>query len=164
MKNMTRMILVAFLALPLLVACKKEEAPKVEAKAAMSAPAGDDLAAWRDYLQDVVPRNMGGIANQPYVYLLPGENAPDFQDQYDRMLEKAQSDVGRGIISGNMLAYASPASAKMADIVVASFEGVPPDSMKGVRVLFIGHPADGERVKAAVEPAGVNYVFVDSSK
>lgn len=163
MKNMTRLMLVAFLALPLLAACKKDEAPVVEAKAAMSAPASDDLTAWRDYLQDVVPRNMGGIANQPYVYLLPGESAPDFQDQYDRMLEKAQSDVGRGIISGNMLAYASPASAKMADIVVASFAGVPPGSMKDVRVLFIGHPADGDRVKAAVEPAGVNYVFVDSS-
>ncbi|TAK37915.1 MAG: hypothetical protein EPO30_08405 [Lysobacteraceae bacterium] len=164
MKNMTRMILVAILALPLLAACAKEEAPKVEAQAAMSAPAGDDLDAWRAYLQDVVPRNMGGIANQPYVYLLPGESAPDFQDQYDRMLEKAQSDVGRGIISGNMLAYASPASAKMADIVVASFASVPPGSMKGVRVLFIGQPADGDRVKAAVEPAGVNYVFVDSTK
>ena len=163
MKNMTRMILVAILALPLLAGCKKEEAPKVEAQP-LSAPASDDLGAWRDYLQDVVPRNMGGIANQPYVYLLPGESAPDFQAQYDRMLEKAQSDVGRGIIAGNMLAYASPASAKMAGIVVASFEGVPADSMKGVRVLFIGQPADGERVRAAVEPAGVNYVFVDSSK
>ena len=30
--------------------------------------------------------------------------------------------------------------------------------------MFIGQPADGERVKAAVEPAGVDYVFVDSSK
>jgi hypothetical protein len=163
MKNMTRMILVAILALPLLAGCKKEEAPKVEAQP-LSAPASDDLGAWRDYLQDVVPRNMGGIANQPYVYLLPGESAPDFQAQYDRMLEKAQSDVGRGIIAGNMLAYASPASAKMADIVVASFEGVQPATMKGVRVLFIGQPADGERVKAAVEPAGVDYVFVDSTK
>ena len=162
--KMTKLILVAFLAVPLLAACKKEEAPQVEVKPAMSAPATDDLAEWRDYLQDVVPRNMGGIANQPYVYLLPGESAPDFQDQYDRMLEKAQADVGRGIIAGNMLAYASPASAKMADIVVASFEGVPPDSMKGVRVLFIGKPVGDARVRAAVEPAGVNYVFVDTSK
>ena len=163
MKNMTRMILVAILALPLLAGCKKEEAPKVEAQP-LSAPASDDLGAWRDYLQDVVPRNMGGIANQPYVYLLPGESAPDFQAQYDRMLEKAQSDVGRGIIAGNMLAYASPASAKMADIVVASFEGVPADSMKGVRVLFIGKAPDSDRVQAAVTPAGVEYVFVDTGK
>ena len=98
------------------------------------------------------------------MYLLPGESAPDFQDQYDRMLEKAQSDVARGIITGNMLAYASPASAKMADLVIAAFNGVPADSMKGVRVLFIGKAADSDRVKAAVSPAGVEYVFVDTAK
>jgi len=164
MKKITRLLLVAMMALPLLSACKKEEAPVAETKAPMAAPRTDDLAAWRDYLQDVVPRNMGGIANQPYVYLLPGEAAADFQDQYDRMLEKAQNDVGRGIIAGNMLAYASPASARMADIVIASFEGVAADTMKGVRVLFIGKPEDNERVKAVVEPAGVDYVFVDTSK
>ena len=164
MNKMTRMILVALLALPLLSACKKEEAPKAEVKAAMAAPTSDDLDAWRAYLQDVVPRNMGGISNQPYVYLLPGESAPDFQAQYDRMLEKAHNDVGRGIIAGNMLAYASPASARMADIVIASFENVEPDTMKGVRVLFIGAAADSERVKAAVSPTGVEYVFVDTAR
>jgi hypothetical protein len=130
----------------------------------MSAPKTDDRTAWVDYLNDVVPRNLAGIPNQPYVYFLPGESATDFQDQYDRLLEKAQADVGRGIISGNMLAYASPASAKMADLVVAAFEGVPAGSMKGVRVLFIGKPADSERVKTAVAPAGVEYVFVDTDK
>jgi len=166
MKTMTRVMaiaLVALVALPL-AACKKEEAATVEAAPPMSAPTTEDRQAWVDYLNDVVPRNMAGITNQPYVYFLPGESAPDFQDQYDRLLEKAQMDVGRGIITGNMLAYASPASARMADLVVASFEGVPADSMKGVRVLFIGKPADSDRVKAAVEPAGVNYVFVDTTK
>lgn len=166
MKTMTRVMaiaLVALVALPL-AACKKEEAPKAVEAPPMSAPTTEDRQAWVDYLNDVVPRNMAGITNQPYVYFLPGESAPDFQDQYDRLLEKAQMDVGRGIITGNMLAYASPASARMADLVVASFEGVPADSMQGVRVLFIGQPADSDRVKAAVEPAGVNYVFVDTTK
>jgi hypothetical protein len=115
-----------------------------------------------DYLSDAVQRNMGGIANQPYVYMLPGESAPDFQAQYDRLLEKTTADVGRGIIEGNMLAYGGPASARMADLVVASFKNVPPGTMKGVRVLFIGKAADSERVKAAVTPAGVDYVFVEA--
>ena len=163
MKTMTRLILIACLVLPF-AACKKQEAPQAVVKAPMSAPTTDDRQAWVDYLNDVVPRNMTGIANQPYVYLLPGESAADFQDQYDRLLEKAQSDVARGIIAGNLLAYASPASAKMADMVIAAFEGVPADSMKNVRVLFIGNPADSERVKAAVSPTGVEYVFVDTSK
>lgn len=165
MKTMTRVMtlaLVALFALPL-AACKKDEAAKVEAPPPMSAPATDDRQAWVNYLNDVVPRNMGGITNQPYVYFLPAADTADFQEQYNRLLVKAQTDVGRGIITGNMLAYASPASAEMADLVVASFEGIPPESMKGVRVLFIGKPADNERVKAAVEPAGVNYVFVDTT-
>lgn len=163
MKTMTRLILIACLVLPF-AACKKQEAPQAVVKAPMSAPATDDRQAWVDYLNDVVPRNMAGITNQPYVYLLPGESASDFQDQYDRLLEKAQGDVARGIIAGNLLAYASPASAKMADLVIAAFDGVPADSMKGVRVLFIGHAADSERVKAAVAPAGVDFVLVDTTK
>ncbi len=162
-KTMTRLLVIACLVLPF-AACKKQEAPQEAVKPPMSAPKTDDRQAWVDYLNDVVPRHMAGIPNQPYVYLLPGESAPDFQDQYDRMLEKAQGDVARGIISGNMLAYASPASAKMGDLVIAAFDGVPAESMKGVRVVFIGKAADSERVKAAVSPAGVEYVFVDTDK
>ena len=164
MKHTTRLVLTALLALPLMAGCKKEEAPVAQVKAPMSAPTTDDRQAWVDYLNDIVPRHLTGIPNQPYVYLLPGESAADFNDQYGRLLEKAQSDVARGIISGNLLAYASPASAKMADLVVSAFDGVPADSMKGVRVLFIGHADDNERVKAAVEPAGVEYVFIDTGK
>ena len=164
MKTMSRLMLIACLVLPALAACKKEEAVQAEVKPAMSAPATDDRQAWVDYLNDVVPRNMAGIANQPYVYLLPGTSAPDFNEQYNRLVDKAQSDVARGIIAGNLLAYASPASDRMADLVVSAFDGVPADSMKGVRVLFIGKAADSERVKAAVSPAGVEYVFVDTGK
>lgn len=163
MKTMTRLLMIACLVLPFM-ACKKQEAAAPVVKAPMSAPKTDDRQAWVDYLNDVVPRHLAGIPNQPYVYLLPGESAPDFQDQYDRMLDKAKSDVARGIITGNMLAYASPASARMADMVIAAFDGVPAESMKGVRVLFIGKEADSERVKAAVSPAGVEYVFVDTAK
>ena len=164
MKKMTRLVLIAFLALPLLAGCKKEEAAVVQVKPPMSAPTTDDHQAWVDYLNDIVPRHLEGIPNPPFVYLLPGESAPDFNDQYNRLLTKAESDVARGIISGNLLAYASPASEQMADLVTAAFESVPVDSMKGVRVLFFGDPADSERVKEAVEPAGVEYVFIDTSK
>src|SRR3546814_12505943 len=105
---------------------------------------------------------MGAIANQPYVYLLPGESDGDFEGNYERLAEKAHTDVARGIIRGNMLAYASPASAKMADIVIAAFKDVPPDTMEGVRAAFIGEAADGERVQAEVSPAGVTSDFVEA--
>ena len=61
-----------------------------------------------------------------------------------------------------MLAFISPASNRMADLIAAAFTDIEPNSMKGVKVLFIGKAADSERVKAAVAPAGVNYVFVEA--
>lgn len=159
MRTMTRLLLIACLVLPF-VACKKAEAPAPEAKAPMSAPTTDDRQAWVDYLNDVVGRHRGNIANEPYVYFLPGESSEGFEGMYGRLSEKAASDVSRGIISGNMLTYASPASARMADMVINAFQSVPADSMKGVKLLFIGKKADNERVKTAVAPAGVDYVFV----
>lgn len=155
-----RLLLIACLTLPF-AACKKEE-PKEAVKAPLSAPTSDDAAAWRAYVSDVVTRNMGSITNQPFVYLLPGESTPDFQGSYDRLLEKAKADVSRGIIEGNLLAYASPASAKMADIVIESFKDIQPNSMKGVKLLFIGKPEDNERVRAAVAPAGIDYTFIEA--
>ncbi len=160
MKTMTRLMLIACLVLPF-AACKKAEAPAPEVQAPMSAPTTNDKQAWVEFLNDVVNRNRGSVTNEPFVYFLPAvENLDEAQGYYDRLAEKARSDVSRGIISGNLLAYASPDSAKMADMVVYAFQDVPADSMKDVKVLFIGKKADRDRVKAAVTPAGVNYVFV----
>ncbi len=162
MNIVNRLVLIACLALPF-AACKKEEAPKETVKAPLSAPANpEDREGWHAYLSDVVTRNLDGIQNAPYVYTLPPESVPDFASQYERQLEKARTDVARGIIAGNLLAYGGPSSSKMADIVVESFKDVQPNSMKGVKVLFIGDPADNARVEAAVKPAGVDYKFIEA--
>ena len=161
MKNLTRLLVIAFLALSF-AACKKEEAPKVDAvKAPMAMPTTEDVAAWRDYVTDVATRNMDGINNSPYVYFLPGEASEGFGGLYERQLEKVEGDLGRGIIEGNMLVFASPAQENTAEMIETAFKQVPAGTMKGVKVLFVGTPILGERVRAAVEPAGVNYVFVE---
>jgi hypothetical protein len=166
MNMTTRALLIACLALPFVAACQKgEEAPQQEeaavAQAPLTAPTTDDENAWGTYLVEVVKRNMEGVTSSPYLYTLPAESSPDFQGYYDRQLEKAQIDIQRGILEGNLLAYGGPSSAKMADLVVASFEKAQPGSMKGVKVLFIGKPEDSERVQAAVAPSGVDYKFVE---
>ncbi|HST43974.1 MAG TPA: hypothetical protein VLK29_01995 [Luteimonas sp.] len=161
MNTISRLMLAACLAAAV-TACKKEEAPQKVERAVVAVPTTDDLTGWRPYVSDVVTRNMGGISNQPYVYLLPAESSADFAGSYERLLDKAKTDVARGIVTGNLLAYASPSSAKMADIVVASFADVAPNTMKGVKVIFIGDQADNARVQAAVVPAGVDFVFVEA--
>ncbi|QIL20111.1 hypothetical protein [Thermomonas sp. HDW16] len=162
MNTMSRLLVIACLALPF-AACKKEEAPKVEAVAApLTAPTSDDVSAWRTYVTDVAKRNMDGVNNSPYVYFLPSEGSEGFGGQYERLLEKVEGDLSRGIIEGNMLVFASPASTKIAELAVTGFGQVGTGTMKGVKVVFIGKPEDGEKVKAAAEPAGVKYVFVEA--
>ena len=161
MNTMTRLLVIACLVLPF-TACKKEEAPKAEVAAPLSAPTTDDVTAWRAYVNDVATRNMDGVNNSPFVYFLPSDKAEGFGGLYERLLQKLEEDLGRGIQEGNMLVFASPAQEKTTEMVETAFKPVPPGSMKGVKVIFIGTPILGERVRAAVEPAGVKYIFVEA--
>ena len=189
MKTMTRLLLSACLVLPL-AACQQEEEVQVTETAPLSAPATDDRNEWRAYLNDVVGRNMEGIYNQPYVYLVPpardtaadvpesvdetevvegaeGSVGPELVEgaeaadaEYLRLAERAEMDLARGIVRGNLLAYAGADSGRVADLVVRAFEDVPEATMDGVRVLFIGDQADNERVQQAVAASGVEYIFI----
>ena len=163
MNTMKRLALVGFVALAM-TACKKEEAPVKadDAQVALTAPSKDDDAAWKEYLKNVVQQNMGTITNNPFLYYLPPESDPEFQAKYDRQLEQAKNAIARGIVGGNLIAFGSPESAKMADMIIAGFKPVPPDTMKKVKILFIGQAADNERVKAAVTPSGADYVFIEA--
>lgn len=161
MNTMTRLLVIACLVLPF-TACKKEEAPKVEVAAPLSVPTTDDVTAWRAYVYDVATRNRDGVTNDPFVYFLPSDKAEGFGGLYERLLEKLEQDLGRGIMEGNMLVFASPAQEKTTEMVETAFKAVPPASMKGVKVVFVGTPILGERVKTAVEPAGVKYIFVEA--
>jgi hypothetical protein len=158
---------VVALACMLAVSCgKKEEAapakpaaPTPASVASLPAPATGDEAGWKSYLKTVVKANMEGIRSSPFVYYVPSVETENFQEQYDRQLDNVSAAIARGVLPGNMLAFGSPESAKLADLVVEAFKGSQAGSMKGVRVLFIGKKEDQERVKAAVEPTSADVVF-----
>lgn len=165
MSNTNRILLAACLAALSLSACKKEDAaPAADAvvEAPVAVPSGEDKATWQPYLGSVAKANMDGVTNAPYAYFLPGESSADFKGEYDRLLERVQLDLSRGIIEGNMLLFGSPARTKLADLVVDGFKDAKPGTMKNVKVVFVGDPADKDRVQAAVAPSGVNFVFVSS--
>jgi hypothetical protein len=183
----TQKLIFLVLGLAALVACgKKEEAKVAAAPVVVSVPADpNDSQAWKLYLVSVAKQNMEGIRSSPYMYYLPAgatpaqaaaapeagstdrppsvastDAAPGDEDQeYNRQLDNVTGVVGRGVLPGNMLAFGSPDSARMANLVVDAFTGIPAGSMKDVRVLFVGAAADSDRVKAVVEPSGANCVF-----
>jgi len=162
MKNTLRVLLVASMAVAF-VGCKKEEAkPVADAAPALTVPAKDDDAGWKKYLQQVAIQNMGTITNSPFLYYLPPESDPEFQAKYDRQVESATTTISRGVSPGNMIAFGSSASAKMADMIGVVFKDVQADSMKGVRIVFIGDAADNARVQTIIQPTGAEYIFVEA--
>lgn len=162
MNTTTRLLLLACLSMPLLVACNKgDDKAAAAVEAPLVAPTTNEGAAWDTYLTAVVTRNIEG-ANNVYLYTLPDPAGADFEGEYARQLEKAQGDVARGGVEGTLLAFGSQNSAKSADLAIASFTGAQAGTMKGVRVMFIGAGADSERVKAAVEPSGAKYEFIEA--
>jgi hypothetical protein len=161
MNMLSRLLVVACLVLPF-TACKKAEAPKTEAVAAVPLPTSSEQKDWKPYLEYKLTPHMVGITSSPFVYFLPKSDVEGFGGMYQRQLEKLEGDLGRGIIEGNMLVFASPDPEKEVEMIETAFKPVPAGSMKGVKVVFIGTGVLGERVKTAVEPAGINYVFEEA--
>jgi hypothetical protein len=155
----------------LLAGCKPagdtpEQKAEKAAKAPLVAPAGDNDEAWKAYLGNVVGQNMSGVTDRVFPYYLPinsktPDEGGDGSSMYERQLDNVGSVVQRTVLPGNMLAFGSPDSATMGDMIVEAFTGAKPDALKGSQVLFIGKAADSDRVKAAVEAAGARYIFVE---
>lgn len=162
--------MLCLIALALAACGKQDEDAAADAQqqaaqpATLAVPSGTDDKAWREYLMAVVKQNMKGIRNSPYLYYLPSATDPEFEAKYQRQLESVEGTILRTVLPGNMLAFGSPESGRMADLIVASFSAAEPNAFQGVRVLYIGTAADGERVRAAVEPSGAEFVFVDSGQ
>lgn len=163
MTTKIRALALAMMTTLALAACKKEEAAPAAAQVqAVQVPAKDDNAGWKQYLQTVVGQNLGSITNNPFLYYLPPESDAEFQGSYERQLESVKTALSRGVQPGNLLAFGSSASARMGELIQATFKDVQADSMKGVRVLFIGDAADNAKVEAVVKPTGADYVFVEA--
>lgn len=139
----------------------KSEAAVVVAPVAQQTPPSNDTRAWKEYLVTAAKQNMDGIRSSPFMYYLPSAESEDFEEQYERQLDNVAGAMMRGVLPGNMLAFGSPESSRMADLIVDAFKTVPEGSMRDVRVLFIGKTDDLERVKTAVEPSSANVVFYE---
>lgn len=164
MNAMLRIALVLMFSLFAVTACKKEEAskPKVVA-AAVTMPADPmDKDGWRKYLVYVAQQNLEGIRQRPYMYYVPAGDDEETIAQVERQQSDITDVVGRGILPGNMIAFGSPNSARMADVIIEAFKVARPAAFKDVRVLFVGATADEQRVRDALAPSAADYVFVEA--
>ena len=165
---MRKFALIAALALTAtlaLSACGKKEADQQASQQAtqqLTKPTSPtDTKAWNAYLGQLVQNNLQGMqASQPYAYLVTAGDTDEASAQNDRQLQSVQDTVARGVLPGNLLAFAGPVSAKTADLVTAAFKDAKPGSFKDVIIVFIGDKADEQRVADALKPTGATFHFV----
>ena len=116
---------------------------------------------WDAYLGDLVQKNLQGMtASQPFAYLVDAADTDVAKANNDRQLSNVKDTVARGVLPGNLMAFAGANSAKTADLLIAAFQDVKPGSFKDVIVLFIGDKADEQRVTDAIKPSGATFHFV----
>jgi len=164
MNAVLRIALLLLFALFAVTACKKEEASKPKAVAAVVTMPADpmDKDGWRKYLVYVAQQNLDGIRQRPYMYYVPAGDDEVTMAQVERQQSDITDVVGRGILPGNMIAFGSPNSTRMADVIIEAFQVARPAAFKDVRVLFVGATADEQRVRDALAPSAADFVFVEA--
>lgn len=119
-----------------------------------------EATTWQAYLQQVVTDNMEGISNTPYAYFVPSAKYPENEDSIGRVQGQVNDVVAATVLPGNMIAVGGPDSSTSALVLESAFKQASPGSFKGVVVLFIGDQADEAAVKAAIDPSGATFKFV----
>lgn len=165
---MRKLILVAVLGLTAaltLSACGKhqddQQAATQQVQKVSKPSSPSDTKGWNAYLGQLVQNNLQGMsAPQPYAYLVTAGDTDEAKAQNDRQLQSVQDTVARGVLPGNLLAFAGPVSSVTADLVVAAFKDAKPGSFKDVTILFIGDQADEQRVTDVLKPTGATIHFV----
>ena len=165
---MRKFVLIAALALAAtlsLSACNKsqddQQAAPAQAQAVAKPTNPNDAKGWSDYLGDLVQKNLQGMtAGQPFAYMVDAADTDTAKANNERQLSNVKDTVARGVLPGNLMAFAGPNSGKTADLLVAAFQGAKPGSFKDVIILFIGDKVDEQRVTDAIKPTGATFRFV----
>jgi hypothetical protein len=164
MRKFMQAALLGLLSTLVLTACdkKEEEAPAPVAVEVKMPTNPTDRKAWKDYLVDVVKRNMAGVtSSRPYMYFVPGGDDTAVQDERINQLENVRTVVARTVLPGNMLAFGGPDSKLTGDLIVDAFKDAKAGAFKDVILLFVGSTADQQRVQEAITASGATYRFVE---
>ena len=172
LKSYIRILAFAAASVMLLTACGPNDEEKAKiAEAAAAAEAAKPVpmptdpankAAWQGYLVKTVMQHMEGVkTNHPYMYYVPGGSGADQEGTRKDQLDNVSTTVQRGVLPGNMMAFGGPDSKLTADLITAAFKDAGDGTLKGVVVLFVGAPADSERVKDAIGKSGAEFRFVE---
>src|ERR1700754_2366249 len=131
--------------------------PKQGQPAVIKPASPTDRSGWGAYLGRLVQQNSQGLtANRSFLYLTPFK-AVGRQAEQDLLSDLAS----RGVLPGNLLAFAGPDSGATRAIVVNALKDVHTGWAAGSILIFIGSVKDKDEVFAALHASGATLRFLD---
>ncbi|TXI45391.1 MAG: hypothetical protein E6Q50_16540 [Lysobacter sp.] len=128
----------------------------------LSAPATNDTHAWRHYLFEIRDRIAGDrelIGGM--VLAAPGEDK-GWHDA-DAIRSTIESYDAASEFSDKHWIFTSPTSDALANVLAKALRAREAGSLKDLRIVFIGKPADGQMLIEAAQNTGATITVVDST-
>jgi hypothetical protein len=128
----------------------------------LPAPTTRDTHAWRNYMFEIRDRiagddeRMGGM-----VLAAPGEDKG--WHSADRIRSTILTYDPDAEYSDKSWIFVSPVSATLADVLSSALRACKRDALKDLHLVFVGTPADGQRLVEAARGTGARITVVDST-
>jgi hypothetical protein len=120
----------------------------------------NDTAAWETYMVQVGKVNNHGMANRPYLFIVPSGDVPSAHDRRQQIQQALTDMASRNGFPGNVIAVGGPDPAMTADVLVAAFGAAKPGSLKTLSLIYTGDDADKLRVEKSIATAGATFRYV----
>ncbi|MBE1162196.1 energy transducer TonB [Dyella acidiphila] len=119
---------------------------------------------WSRYLTGLVWQQSHTtlLRYRAYQLFVPAGNDSEDVGGRQRQLENVRNILASGIKPGLIVVtFGGPSSQATADFILTAFKDMPPRSLRGVAMMFVGLEADKARVFARWQACGASTHFVD---
>lgn len=143
-------------------ACGRRQGQEVTStsSAHIAAPTNpNDTAAWETYMVQVGKVNNNGMANRPYLFIVPSGDVPSAHDRRQQIQQVLADMASRNGFPGNVISVGGPDPAMTADVLKAAFGAAKPGTLKTLSVLYIGDDTNKPQVEKSITTAGAAFQY-----
>jgi hypothetical protein len=130
----------------------------------LTAPTTADTMAWQLYLVELAERTRREDEGwgQAMVLAAPGETDGHYKaEDITKAIERYDSTAK---YLARLLLFASPTSDRLATLLAPRLQARRGESLKGLRIVFVGTAAEGQRIAEAAHATGADLLLVDRTR
>jgi hypothetical protein len=121
--------------------------------------ANADVTTWGNYLSAQGKLHNQGVAQRPYIYVIPGGDNSAAADRRKSEMDSISHGIGPILMPGGMLIVGGPNAKQTATFMTDLSRTIKANAMKGIVVLVVGDASQANGVADALRPTGATVRF-----